>query len=373
MRIAMVGQRGVPATHGGVERYVEELGARLVARGHEVTVYVRRNYAAERPTTHRGIRLAYLPTIGTKHLDAIVHTALCLWASRGKRYDVIHFQGIGPGLLVPLAKVSSSAVIVLTVHGLDQERGKWGWFARRALSIGCWVSAHLPDATIANARWLVAYYATRYRKTLRYVPNGVVATMARIPGSFSRDLKLDPGRYLLFVARFVPEKGVETLLYAFSGLKTDFKLVVVGDSTYSNAYVRRVRRLAERDRRVVLTGFVYGDELAELFSNTALFLTASFVEGMPLTLLTAVGYGVPVIATNIPAHAEALGRSEVGHLLVAAGDRLALARAIEDTLGDLDGARQAARRNRERILEHYNWDDAAALTEQVYRQALARA
>ncbi len=371
MRIAMIGQRGVPATYGGIERYVEELGSRLAARGHEVTVFVRTNYARERPPTHRGLRLRYLPTVGTKHLDAIVHTALSTASAGGSKFDVIHFQGLGPGLLAPLAQLLASAAIVLTVHGLDHERGKWGWFARQVLRTGCLASARIPDATIANAHWLVDYYAREYGASLHYVPNGI-AEVARVePGTITQDLQVEPGRYILFVARFVPEKGVDLLLTAFSKLSTDLKLLLVGDSTFSNEYADHVRQLAKTDRRVIVAGFVYADALAELFTNAAIFVTASLVEGMPLTLLTAAAYDIPIIASDIPAHREALGSSAIGHLLTPPGDSAAIADAMAATLQNPNKAREAARKNRERILAHHDWDSAALRTEQVYEQALA--
>jgi glycosyltransferase involved in cell wall biosynthesis len=190
-------------------------------------------------------------------------------------------------------------------------------------------------------------------------------------GTFSRGLGLMPQRYILFVARFVPEKGADILLRAFSRIRTDIKLVLVGDSTFSTGHADRVRQLARKDARVILTGFVYGTELAELFTNATMFVTPSLIEGMPLTLLTAAAYRLPIVASDIPAHSEFFGSSSIGHRLVPAGDSLALAGAIEATLQDLNATRWSARVNRDRVLSHYDWDEAALQTEQIYRKALA--
>src|SRR5436305_15215198 len=149
MRIAFIGTRGVPATFGGIEHHVEEVGSRLAARGHDVTVYCRANYVPDGTSEHKGMRLARLPTVSSKRLDAIVHSALSTARALGQGYDVVHFHALGPGVLTPVPRYASRARVVQTVHGLDDERAKWGPGARAMLRGGSWLSAHVPDATVA--------------------------------------------------------------------------------------------------------------------------------------------------------------------------------------------------------------------------------
>jgi hypothetical protein len=175
LKIAMIGQRGVPATFGGIEHHVEELGSRLVDRGHEVTVFCRPNYVSNGRRDYRGMRLQHVPTVGTKHFDAIAHSATSTVAAMRDSYDVIHYHALGPGLLAFAPRLASRAKVVLTVHGLDHERAKWGLVARSVLKTAGWLSARVPDATITVSRSLTDYYANHHRRRAVYIPNGVAA------------------------------------------------------------------------------------------------------------------------------------------------------------------------------------------------------
>ena len=165
MRIAMIGQRGIPATFGGVEHHVEELGSRLAERGHQVTVYSRSNYTSERQTIYRGMRPRYLPTVSSKHLDAIVHSTLSTVDAMLADADIVHYHAVGPGLPAVLPRYLSGAKVVLTVHGLDAERAKWSRSAQLVLRFGQWMSARVPDATIVVSRDLAHHFRDRYGRS----------------------------------------------------------------------------------------------------------------------------------------------------------------------------------------------------------------
>jgi glycosyltransferase involved in cell wall biosynthesis len=375
LRVAMIGCRGVPARWGGVERHVEELGAELVARGHRVTVFCRRNYAAaERPRDYRGMRLAHLPTVGTKHLDAIVHSALATATAMARSFDIVHYHALGPGACALLPRYLSASKVVLTVHGLDDQRAKWGSAGRSALRAAGWLSARVPDATIVVSRDLQRHYRERHGRACVYVPNGTTPTVTAGAGSGAAlaRLGLRPGRYLLFVGRFVPEKAPDLLLRAFGRLEGDWRLVLAGDSSFTEDYVRALRLRAQADPRVVLAGFVYGADLAELYAGARAFVLPSLLEGMPLTLLEAAAHGTPVVASAIPPHLEVLGGDGPGHRLVAPGDEAALAGALRRALADPAGERAGAAALRRRVLTTYRWDAAAGAVEDVYRWALER-
>jgi len=387
LRIAMIGSRGVPATWGGIERHVEELGARLASRGHEVTVFCRTNYtgtgadssadgSAERAAagrSYRGMRLRQLPTVGTKHLDAIVHSALSTAAALAGPFDVLHYHALGPGLLAVGPRCLPGSRAVLTVHGLDDERAKWGLVARSVLKTAGWLSARVPDATIVVSRDLQRHYQEHHGRASMYVPNGVVVDPApATPTGVLARLGVERGRYLVFVGRLVPEKAPDLLLRAFRRLRGDWRLVLVGDSSFTADYVKTLREQAAADPRVVLAGFAYGEELAELYASAACFVLPSLLEGLPLTLLEAAAHGTPVIASAIPPHVEVLGSSGPGRRLVQPGDEYGLAAALEAACGDPARERAGAVALRQRVLGTYQWEHAAETTEDVYRWALDR-
>jgi glycosyltransferase involved in cell wall biosynthesis len=372
LRIAMIGQKGLPATFGGIEHHVEELGARLVERGHEVTVFCRPNYGHGRRARHRGMRLLQLPTVGTKHLDAIVHSAMATTVAMRGSFDILHYHAIGPGALAALPRVASRARVVLTVHGLDDQRAKWGRPARTLLRTAGWLSAHVPDATIVVSRDLERHYRDVRRRHTLYIPNGV-CTRAPDPSEPVLDrFGLKAGDYLLFVGRLVPEKAPDLLTSAFREVPGDHRLVLVGGSSFTDVYEELVRRLAAADPRVVLTGYRFGSELGTLYRNAAAFVLPSSLEGLPLTLLEAASYGTPVVASAIAPHIEVIGESGPGGRLFEPGDRRQLAEVLTQVLSNREAERQGAALLRDRVLGAYSWDDAAAATEQAYRLALGR-
>ena len=372
MRIAMIGQRGIPATFGGVEHHVEELGSRLAERGHQVTVYSRTNYASERHTSYRGMRPRYLPTISSKHLDAIAHSTLSTVDAMLARADILHYHAVGPGLPAVLPRYLSRAKVVLTVHGLDADRAKWGRSAQRVLRTAQWMSARVPDATIVVSRDLADHYRRRYDRSTWYVPNGVAEPTHRPADAIRRRFGLHGRDYVLFVGRLVPEKAPDLLLRSFSAIEGSTKLVLAGGSSFTDDYVRGLRSQAASDPRVILAGYVYGDVLEELYSNAAVFVLPSHLEGLPLTLLEAASYGVPTIASDIPPHVEIVGSDGAGRRLVAAGDEGGLSRTLAHVLSSQDAERAGADAFGRGVLSTYRWDDVADATEEVYRAVAPR-
>jgi len=369
----MIGQRGIPASFGGVERHVEELGTELAARGHEVTVFTRTNYTTERPHEYRGMRARYLPTVTRKHLDAIVHSAISTVAATGDHFDVIHYHAVGPGIPAFIPRYFSRTKVVLTVHGLDADRAKWGGWARSVLTAATWLSARVPDATIVVSRSLAEHYALRYGRKAWYIPNGVVNPTRRPADEITRRFGLHGGDYFLFVGRLVPEKAPDLLIRAFLRLPGNLRLLVAGGSSFTDEYVRSLRSLAATDPRVLFPGYVYGPTLDELYSNAAAFVLPSSLEGLPLTLLEAASYGIPVVASDIPPHLEVVGSDEPGRRLFATGDDLGLLRALIRVLTDPEGERAGAEALRRRVLETYSWGATAEATERVYIEVLGRA
>lgn len=372
LRIAMIGQRGVPATFGGIEHHVEELGSRLAARGHEVIVFNPDELRAGPLTEYRGMHVRSLPTVSSKHLDAIVHSGLATLATMASPVDVVHYHAIGPGIPAVLPPYASRSKVVLTVHGLDSERAKWGRGARAVLKVAEWLSARVPDATIVVSRDLAEHYRRRYHRRTWYIPNGVVEPTHRPAADIAERFGLTEGSYLVFVGRLVPEKAPDLLIRAFRRIPGDLRLVIAGGSSFTDEYVRSLHALADADPRVLMTGYVYGPTLDELYTNAAAFVLPSSLEGLPLTLLEAASYGPPVVASDIPPNLEIVGSEGPGRRVFHTGDEAGLAAAIERALADPAAEREAAARFRSHVLDTYRWDEVADRTESLYERLTIR-
>jgi len=367
LRIAMLGTRGVPATFGGIEHHVEEIGSRLVARGHEVTVYSQSKYlGGARVQDHRGMRVVRVPTLPTKSLEAIAHSAMSTVAAMSRGYDVVHYHAVGPGLVAPLPRYLGSARVVQTIHGLDGDRAKWGRAAQTILNLATWMSAHVPHNTVTVSSALADHYRLRYGRSCTTIVNGVTPRAPRPADIIRSKYGLGHGDFTLFVGRLVPEKRPDLLIRAFAELDTASRLVIVGGSSYTDDYVAELRRLAARDDRVVMPGYVYGDELDEFFTNASAFVQPSALEGLPLTLLEAMGSGIPVIASDIAPHLEVVGRSRTGARLFHEGDLGSLVEALQWAQKDPEAERRAAATDAACVARTFNWNACVDRLEAVY-------
>jgi glycosyltransferase involved in cell wall biosynthesis len=361
LRIAWIGGRGVPERAelgGGIERSMEELGPRLVARGHELTVYCRAYYTPE-AGDYAGMHRCVLPTIRSKHLDTIVHTALATAHALGRRYDIVQYFALGPSLLAPVPRLAGSRTIA-SVRARDWQRQKWGRVARAVLRLGersavCWA-----DASYSVSRPLSELLEQRYRRRVYYIPNGITPPPVRSAASL-RGLDLTPGGYLLFVGRLVPEKGCHDLVRAFRQVRTDKALVVAGAPSYSEAYVAELHRLA--DARVRFLGHVARPLLDDLYTHAYLCILPSYVEGMSNALLEALSHRRCVLISDIPENLAVAGdycptfrRGNVGDL-VGALTRLVNAPATVATVGARAG---------QFVLRRYSWDRVAEAVEALY-------
>ncbi len=370
-KIAMLGTRGVPATFGGVEHHVEQIGARLVERGHKVTVYSQSRYSeGRRVKEHLGMRVVTLPTVPVRSLEAISHAAMATAHGLFARHDIFHYHAVGPGLVAPLARYGARGAVVQTVHGLDADRAKWGGGASRMLDLGTWMSARVPDRTVTVSQSLADHYATRYDREVDYVPNGTSVKPRRAASKIFDKYGLSGGDYLLFVGRLVPEKRPDLLLKAFARVKTDMRLVIAGGSSYTDDYVAELERLVAADPRVTMTGYVYGDELDELFTNAVGFVQPSELEGLPLTLLEAMGSSLPVVVSDIGPHMEVVGQARPGARVFADGDEDGLVRALNQLLADPEAERRRGDEAHAAVLETYDWDACVVSLEGVYTRAL---
>jgi len=364
LRIAVLGTRGIPDVMGGVETHCQELFPRLVARGHQITLFGRAPYLDSKiPYEYRGIKVIPLWAPKNKSLEAIIQTFLgILYVVKHRNlYDLLHIHAIGPALLVPLAKFFGIPV-VMTHHGPDYDRQKWGQLAKSVLRMGESLGCRFSDAVITVSRHIASLVESQFHRKATYIPNGVNLPEMAPPGVMVTRHRLVPHKYILAVGRFVPEKGFHDLLKAFATCKIDWKLVIAGDTDHEDDYSRALKQQAAQDFRVLLTGFIRGSELAEVFSNAGLFVLPSYHEGLPIALLEAISYNLPILASDIPANLELADVSET----FPAGDVAVLSMKLEQMT--TAGTKEAVARHR--IEREFNWDIVAAATEKVYCDVL---
>jgi len=366
MRIAMVGQKGIPATYGGIERHVEEIGARLVERGHEVTIYSRFHYTKV-GGTHRGMRIRKLPSLNTKHLDTITHCLASTVDALLQKYDIVHYHALGPSVFAGLPHLRHSRTVV-TVHGLDWQRGKWGklaaWFLRQ-----CERPAILfPNRTIVVSRQLKDYFLENYGIDTAVIPNGVNPGVQRPPNKIRR-FGLDQRRYVLFVGRLVPEKGCHMLLEAFRKVNSDALLVMAGGSSFSDGYVDTLDRIRDGDERIRMLGYVYGDVLDELWSNAYLVVQPSFLEGLSISLMEAMSHGKCILASDIPENLEVVEDCAV---TFRTQDMEDLRAKLQYLLDDPIEVERVARGCKTYARDRFSWSRVVEATEAVYRDVLSR-
>lgn len=367
MKIAMIGQKGIPAVYGGVERHVEELSTRLSALGHEVIVYTRPYYTSRLRTSHQGVRLVSLRSLHTKHLDAITHTLKATWHAMKEEAEVFHYHGVGPSLVSWIPRVfRPKARVVTTFHSPDRLHQKWGLVARLFLTWGERSAIKFAHETITVSRSLNVYCQERYGKTTTYIPNGVPSMQNTKASMIDSAFGLKGDDYILVVTRLVPHKGVHYLITAHAQLKTNKKLVIAGDSSFTDAYVKQLKRMA--NDQVIFTGWQNGQMLAELFSNASVYVQPSESEGLPISVLEAAAYGLPIVASDIPSNMEIVG--QCGRSFIK-GDVTDLTRVLQEVLNDPVKREDMGRVARKLVQEEYEWNSITEHTARLYQRLFA--
>ena len=367
MRIAILGTRGVPAAYGGFETFAEELGARLVERGHSVTVYGRRHLIPSGLREHRGMRLRVLPTIHHKYLDTVAHTALSVIDVLPRRFDVVLIcnNANAPFALVPRL---TGAKVVLNVDGLEWERGKWGAAGRLYYQVCAWLSPKLPITLVSDARVVADWYRERYGKRTEFISYGSDARVVP-PGDTLARLGLEVGRYLLYVSRLEPENNAHIVMDGYIASGIDLPLVVVGDAPYATDYKHSLEERAAAHPGIRMTGYVFGEGYSDLQSNAALYIQASEVGGTHPALLEAMGRGACIVANDVPEHREVLGDAGRYYARNDAADLAAVLRGLVDDpagraeLGAAAGARAQAA---------FSWDHATDEYERLFAGLIRR-
>jgi len=369
MKIAMIGHKRIPSREGGVEIVVEELSTRLVKKGHIVDVYNRKgnniqdanaDIDKQKLTEYKGVSIKTIPTFKKKGLEALVYSFLATIRAVSKKYDVIHYHAEGPSAMLWLPHFLGIRTIT-TIHGLDWQRAKWGGLAKRYLKFGEKIAAKYADKVIVLSKNMQYYFLKEYGRNTEFIPNGIEKPEYRKPEIIKEKYNLEKDDYILYLGRIVPEKGIHYLLDAFKKIDTNKKLVIAGGASHTNEYLEEIKKKAAEDDRVIMTGFVQGRELEELYSNCLLYCLPSDIEGMPLSLLEAMSYGKTCIISNIPENIEVAGNYaipfEMGNI-EALKDRL---ESVIEGIIKIDSERV-----QEHILSICDWDAVVSKTEKLY-------
>ncbi|TDR77813.1 glycosyltransferase family 4 protein [Paludibacterium purpuratum] len=304
MKVAIVGLRGFPQVQGGVEKHVESLSPLLVQQGVAVTVYARSPYMRHlHQPCWQGVRLRRIWCPTGKSTETLVHTFLSVWAAFFEGHRVIHFQAIGPSFFVPMARLLGMRV-VMTHHGCDYQRQKWGWLARCYLRAAEALAVRYAHQVIVISHSIQRFVDRRYGAKSVWLPNGVSAFPDHaIEPERLRPFDLPPGQFILHVGRFVPEKRHHDLIDAF--VQADlpgWKLVFVGAADHEDAYSSSV--LARATGKVRFVGRQMPAQLLQLYAQCGLFVLPSSHEGLPIALLEAMSLGAPFLVSDIDAHTE---------------------------------------------------------------------
>ena len=384
MKVAMIGHKRVPSREGGVEIVVEELSARMARQGIQVDIYNRSGHNVagskydnnKKLKTYRGCRMLIIPTFQNKKLNAVVYSFLATVRALFGCYDVIHFHAEGPCSMIWLPHLFSIHTVA-TIHGLDWQRSKWGSFATRYLKFGEKTAAKYADEIIVLSKNVQQYFKDTYGRDTVYIPNGVNKPEIREAQIITEKYGIRKDDYILFLARLVPEKGLHYLLEAFGKLDTDKKLVIAGGSSHTNNYVESIKKKVDkinenaskgkqksiRDKRAIITGFVQGRELEELYSNAYLYILPSDIEGMPISLLEAMSYGNCCLVSDIDENAEVL---ETHGEKFSKCNVNSLYKKLCELIQDKDKVQSYRQNVLYYVLNKYNWDKVVEQTEKLY-------
>lgn len=363
MRIAILGIRGIPAKYGGFETNVEEVSERLVKKGFEVTVYCRKHNVRIKEKVYKGINLVKLPSINNKYLDTISHTFLSVSHALFKKYDIIHLFGVGNSVfLLPLRFFGKK--VIISVDGLDWRRKKWNKLASFIFSLSPFFAVHLARKVIVDSQEVGKYYLSKYKKPTDYIPYGAYIEKDEDADALKK-YHLERNRYLLFVGRLEPEKGVHYLIKAYERLKTDLKLVIIGDNLYNRDYVESLKRT--KNSNINFLGFIYGEHYKQLCSHAYLYIQPSDLEGTSPALLAAMGFGNCVLVSDIPENIETIGQAGLSFKSGSIDD---LSKKMEYLLNNEKIVREYKQRASERVKNVYNWDKIADRHEEIYYSLL---
>ena len=369
LNIAMLGHKRIPSREGGIEIVVEELSTRMVKRGHHVTCFNRRGhhisgkkFDSENLKEYKGIRIKSVFTINAKGLAAMSSSFFAALEAALGKYDVVHFHAEGPCAMIWLPKLFGKRCVA-TIHGIDWARSKWKGFAKEYIKFGERMAVKYADEIIVLSKGVQEYFQNEYNRKTVYIPNGVNKPEIKPADLITKEYGLRKNSFILFLARLVPEKGLQYLIEAFKHIQTEKKLVIAGGSSDSDDFMKQVQDMAAGDSRIIFTGFVQGQMIDELYSNAYIYCLPSDLEGMPLSLLEAMSYGNCCLTSDIAECAEVVDDKAATFQKADVKDlEVKLQYLIDHKNVTEEYKKQAANY----ICGKYNWEDVVNKTLQLY-------
>lgn len=370
LKVAFIGHKRVPSREGGVEIVVEELSTRMVKKGIDVTLYNRKggcvsnqNFEVSANKEYNGVKIKNAVTIDKKGLAAVTSSFFAGISAAFSNYKVVHFHAEGPCAALWIPKLFGKRCIA-TIHGLDHMRAKWGKFASFYIKFGEKCAVRYADEIIVLSENVKDYFFEKYGRETVFIPNGITAVEKQPVDIIEKELGLEKESYILFLARLVPEKGIEYLINAFKNVKTDKKLVVAGGSSDTEEFAEHLQNIAKDDSRIQFVGFVEGQKLAELYSNAYIYVLPSDLEGMPISLLEAMSYGNCCLVSDIPECTQVI--DDMG-VTFKKGDQKDLADKLQFLCDNSSEVLKYKNNSAEYITKKYNWDDVVEATLRLYQ------
>lgn len=358
MKIAIIGHKRIPSNEGGIEKGVEQHAVRMVQRGNDVTVYNRgghnvfgKEFDGKKLKKYKGINIVTVPTV--KGAACVpIYSFLATIHAAFSRYDCVSFRASGSCAMIPLAKLFGLRVVA-SLHGIDSQRDKWGGFASKYLEFGERMAATKADVCLVLSKNMKEYIDTKYGVNSILFANGIDKPKSHAPEIIKEKYGLEKNEYILSLGRIVPEKGLQYLIKAFRECSSDRKLVIAGGSESNKDYYNQLLALAEGDERIIFTGYVYGQEAQELYSNAYIFALPSNLEGMANALLEAMSYGNCCLISDIPENTEVVHDKA---LSFEKGNETDLQKKLQMLLDDENLVRKYKKEAAPYILDRYNWD-----------------
>ena len=374
LKIAMIGHKRIPSREGGVEIVVEELSTRMVKMGHHVDAYNRSGHHVsgdefnladyDNLKSYKGVGIIRIPTIQKKGVAALVYSFIASVVASFKDYDVIHYHAEGPCAFMWIPSLFGISTVA-TIHGLDWARnGKWGSMASSFIKFGEKVAVEFSNSMIVLSRHVQQYFLENYNRETNLIPNGVERPEKKAADIITSKYGLNGDDYILSLSRLTREKRIDLLIDAFKKLDTKKKLVIAGGSSDSGEYVESLKRLAADDDRIIFTGFVQGEEMAELYSNAYLYCLPSELEGMPLSLLEAMSYGNCCLVSDIAENVDVVRNNGVSF---RTNDVDGLSRKLRELIDNPEIVDKCKIKSADFVCEQYNWDDIAKKTVDLYK------
>lgn len=370
MKIAMLGQKRL-SREGGIEIVVKELSTRMIKKGYDITCYNRSGHHISdvehnrtlTGNTYKGVKLKCVPAIGKMGLSAVTSSFFGALLSAIGRYDIVHIHAEGPAFFCWIPKLFRKRVIV-TIHGLDWQREKWkGSFGSKYIRFGEKMAVKWADEIIVLSKNVQDYFQDNYERNTTFIPNGICKPTIIKPIEIQKKFSLEKDSYVLYLGRIVPEKGIQYLIEAWQEIKSDKKLIIAGEASHTDAYMMQLKTLAANDSRVLFVGFVQGEILKELYSNSYLYVLPSNLEGMPLGLLEAMSYGNCCLVSNID---ECSSVVEDAGVLFEKGSVKDLREKLQKLLNNPSIVAKYKNMATEYVCKKYDWNKVVDETIQLY-------